>query len=121
MHEVAAIQGICSVAVQQAQAAGATKVTHIEMTLGASDHLSEEGVRQHFEVLASGTLAEGASLAITWLPATYQCFSCLTTFPSAEPSEAVTCPRCQRIALEIAHEEVFYVTSIDVDFDSPGE
>ncbi|MGO8949891.1 MAG: hydrogenase maturation nickel metallochaperone HypA [Ktedonobacterales bacterium] len=117
MHEVAAIQGICSVAVKQAQAAGAKKVTHIEMTLGASDHLSEEAVRQHFEVLANGTLAEGASLSITWLPATYQCFSCLSRFESAAQSGSVTCPSCSGTALEIAHEEVFYVTSIDVEFN----
>jgi hydrogenase nickel incorporation protein HypA/HybF len=116
MHEVAAIQGMCSTAVEHAQAAGAKKITHIEVTLGASDHFTEETVRQHFEALASGTLAEGATLSINWLPATYQCFSCLSRFPSVEGSrESVTCPTCSGIALEIAHEDVYCVTSIDVE------
>ncbi len=117
MHEVAAMQGICSLAVEKAEAAGAKKITHIEMTLGASQHLTEDAVRQHFEVLSSGTLAEGASLAVTWLPATYQCFSCLETFQSMEQSEPVTCPECGKVALEVSHQDVFCVTSIDVSFD----
>ena len=116
MHEAAAIRGMCSTAVEQAQAAGAKKITRIEMTLGASDHFSEETVRQHFLLAAGGTLAEGATLSITWLPATYQCFSCLTQFPSlAGSSDSVTCPNCAGIALEIGHEDVCCVTSIDVE------
>jgi len=115
MHEVAAIKGMCSTAVQHAQAAGATRITHIELTLGASGHFTEEAVRQHFELEAAGTLAEGATLAITWLPATYQCFSCLEQFQSVGSSESVTCPRCASAALELAHEDVYYVSSIDVE------
>jgi hydrogenase nickel incorporation protein HypA/HybF len=116
MHEAAAIQGMCSTAVEHAQAAGAKKITRIEVTLGASGHFTEEIVRQHFELVAGGTLAEGAALSIRWLPATYQCFSCLSRFPSVEgSSESVTCPNCSGIALEIGHEDVYCVTSIDVE------
>jgi hydrogenase nickel incorporation protein HypA/HybF len=115
MHEVAAIQGICTAAVQRAEAAGASRITHIELTLGASGHLSEEAVRQHFELLASRTIAEGASLGISWLPATYQCFDCLSRFETVEQSETVTCPNCSGVALEIAHQDISYVTSIDVE------
>ena len=115
MHEAAAIQGVCSTAVEHAQAAGAKKITRIELTLGASDHFSEDVVRQHFELLAAGTLAEGATLSITWLPATYQCFSCLSRFPSVDSSDSVTCPNCSGTALEVAHEDACYVTSIDVE------
>ena len=115
MHEAAAVQGMCSTAVEHAQAAGAKRITRIELTLGASDHFSEDVVRQHFELLAAGTLAEGASLDITWLPATYQCFSCLSRFQSVDQSDSVTCPICSGTALEVAHEDACYVTSIDVE------
>jgi hydrogenase nickel incorporation protein HypA/HybF len=115
MHEAAAIQGMCFIAVEHAQAAGAKRITRIELTLGASGHFTEEVVRQHFELLTTGTLAEGARLAIHWLPATYQCFSCLSRFQSMEQSETVTCPKCSGTALEIAHEDVYYVSSIDVE------
>ena len=121
MHEAAAIRGMCSTAVEHAQAAGAKKITRVEVTLGASDHLSEETVRQHFELVADGTLAAGATLSIKWLPATYQCFSCLTRFASVAQSESVTCPDCGGIALEIAHEDVCCVTSIDVEVLESGE
>ena len=115
MHEAAAIRGMCSTALEHAQAAGGKRITRIEVTLGASDHFSEDVVRQHFELAAAGTLAAGATLAITWLPATYQCFSCLARFPSVDQSESVTCPHCSGTALEIAHEDACCVTSIDVE------
>jgi hydrogenase nickel incorporation protein HypA/HybF len=115
MHEAAAVQSMFSTTVEHAQAAGAKRITRIELTLGASDHFTEDVVRQHFEALASGTLAEGALLDITWLPATYQCFSCLSRFQSVDQSDSVTCPTCSGIALEIAHEDVCGVTSIDVE------
>jgi hydrogenase nickel incorporation protein HypA/HybF len=116
MHEAAAVQGMCSAVLEHAQAAGAKRVTSIELTLGAAGHLTEEVIRQHFELLAAGTLAEGARLAIHWLPATFQCFSCLSRFQSLEHSgETAICPKCSGTALEIAHEDVYYVSSIDVE------
>lgn len=117
MHEVAAMRGAVATALEEMQAAGATRVVGIHLLLGASGHLSEEAARQHFTTFAKGTPAEGAELSFTWLPATYQCFNCLKQFGSTEPSESVACPACGGVALEIAHDDTCAVRFVDVAYE----
>jgi hydrogenase nickel incorporation protein HypA/HybF len=117
MHEVAAMQGMVWTVLEHMQQAGASHVTQVQLMLGASGHFTEEAARQHFAVLAAGTPAENATLEITWLPVTYQCFSCLHRFASCEPAEQMTCPQCGGQALVIEHQDVCYVFAIDVAFD----
>jgi Zn finger protein HypA/HybF involved in hydrogenase expression len=118
MHELAATRGILATALEQMHAAGASRITGLELTIGASGHLTEDAVRQNFLLLALGTPAEMATLTIVWLPATYQCFSCLNRFASAAPAAEISCPACGGVALEIEHQEVFSVSAIDVVFAS---
>ncbi len=118
MHEVAAMQGALRTVLEQMRAAGGERVTHVEMTLGTSGHLTEDAARQHFAVLAASTQAEGATLGFTWLPATYQCFTCLRQFESTVSASEALCPDCGNIALEIAHRDDYYVSRIDVELPS---
>jgi Zn finger protein HypA/HybF (possibly regulating hydrogenase expression) len=115
MHEVAAMQGMVQTALEHMRAAGATRVSRITLVLGASGHFTAEAAQQHFAMLTAGTPLETATLKIEWLPATFQCFNCLYNFESCEAAEQVTCPKCGGVALEIAHQHVCYVSSIDVD------
>jgi hydrogenase nickel incorporation protein HypA/HybF len=121
MHELAAIQGAVSDVLTALKQCGGRSVTRVYLTLGASGHLTEEAARQHFVALAQGTLAEGAELVITWLPASYQCFSCLNQFESLAPADAVACPQCGGVALETAHQDVCWVEAIDVDVGDERE
>jgi Zn finger protein HypA/HybF involved in hydrogenase expression len=117
MHEVAAMRGIVATVLEQMQAAGATRVTTVELVLGASGHLSEDAARQYWEVFTRDTPAHDAAVIFTWLPATYQCFSCMQRFPVTRPSAVVACPACGDIALEVEHEDTCAVRSLDVAFD----
>jgi hydrogenase nickel incorporation protein HypA/HybF len=117
MHEVAAMQGMVQTVLEYMQQAGGARVTHVQLVLGASGHFTEEAARQHFAVLTAGTPTEGAVLTIVWLPAQFQCFTCLHRFASCGPAEQVMCPQCGDLALEIEHQDVCYVSSIDVSFD----
>jgi len=121
MHEVAAMRGAVTTALEQMRAAGATRVTEVHMVLGASGHLSEEAARQHFATFARGTPAEHAELTFTWLPATYRCFGCLRRFQSTEPAASVECPTCGAVALEIAHDDTYAVSYVDVAYGEGPE
>jgi Zn finger protein HypA/HybF involved in hydrogenase expression len=121
MHEIAAMQGAVSDVLGALRRSGGRTVTHVYLTLGASGHLTEEAARQHFAALAHGTPAEAAELIFTWLPATYQCFSCLNQFESLAPADAVACPHCGGVALETAHQDVCWVDAIDVDSGDEGK
>ena len=117
MHEVAAMQGAVRTILEHMQQAGGSRITTVELMLGASGHFTEEAARQHFTVLTMGTPAEGAALEVFWLPATLQCFSCLHRFESCELAEQVTCPRCGDLALQIDHQDGCYVRAIEISFD----
>jgi hydrogenase nickel incorporation protein HypA/HybF len=111
------MQGAVQTILEQMRAAGGSRVTTVELLLGTSGHFTEEAARQHFAVLTVGTPAEGATLEICWVPATFQCFSCLHRFESCAPAEQVICPRCGDIALETSHLEACYVKAIEVSFE----
>ena len=117
MHEVAAMQGVVRTVLENLQKAGGQRVTNVQLVLGASSHFTADAAYQLFEALVKGTPAEDASLTIEWVPATYQCFSCLYRFESSEPSARVICPMCGELALEVVHLDTCYVSAIDVICD----
>ncbi len=121
MHEVAAMRGMVRTVLECMQQAGASRVTNVQLVLGASGHLTADAAYQHFEALVKGTPIEDASLTIQWLPAQYQCLFCLRRFESCEPSNQVTCPECGEVALEAGHQDVCYVSAIDVSFENEKE
>ena len=114
MHEVAAIQGAVRTALQYMQQAGASRVTHVQLSVAVSGHMSEDVIRQYFALLSADTPAAGASLTIVWLPATYRCLTCLQTFQSLQPAVGAICPACGEVALEIDHKDMCALSAIDV-------
>ena len=116
MHEVAAMQAAVATMLETARQVGALRVTSANLVLGASGHFSEEAARQHFHILTKNTVAEEASLTISWLPTTFRCFSCLHNFESCDQADMATCPMCGESALSIAHQDVCAIDSIDVVF-----
>jgi hydrogenase nickel incorporation protein HypA/HybF len=123
MHEVAAMHDVVATALDAMQTeagrsgARGSRVTSVQIALGASGHLSGEAARLHFDLQAAGTPAEGARLDFIWLPATYQCFMCLRQFDSVLPPESVVCPDCGGVAIEIAHDDTITVRSITVEME----
>src|SRR5574340_255152 len=117
MHEAAAMQGMVRTVLDCLHQSGGARVTNVQLVLGASGHFTADVAYQHFEAMTKGTPVEDASLTIEWLPAKYQCFSCLHRFESTEPSAQIACPRCGDVALEIEHQDVCYVSSIDIAYN----
>jgi len=116
MHEIRAMQTVIRTILACMQQAGASHVTHAQLALSVSEHVTAEVAHQSFEMLTRGTPIEGASLSIQWVPATYQCLTCLYRFENGEPSEQVLCPKCGEAALEVERQEVCVVRSLDVSF-----
>lgn len=112
MHEVSVIQGIVKTILASMEEAGASRVTNVQLVIGSSGHFSEEAVRQNFQALTRDTPIEGATLGLSWVPATYQCLSCQHRFEST--SSMAMCPQCGDLALEISHQDVCYLRTIDV-------
>lgn len=124
MHEATAITGAVSTALESMRQAGASRVTNMELEVGVSGRCTEEAIRQYVVMLTAGTPAEGTSVRIAWLPATYQCLDCGHCFKCPHPAGEIMCPQCAGIVLEIDHQDICRLSAIDVVFDDlskPGE
>ena len=62
MHDRAVMRDLVAHIEQTAHAAGAARVTKIEVQLGALSHFTPAHFREHFEDASRGTVAEGADV-----------------------------------------------------------
>ena len=65
MHESSLMKGLLRKLEALARENGGGRITCVRIWLGALSHFSKEHFREHFEVDARGTTAEGAALEIT--------------------------------------------------------
>jgi hydrogenase nickel incorporation protein HypA/HybF len=109
MHELAIAQSILDIVVNETQQ---RKVTAINLVVGELSSVAEEPIRFCFEVVAKGTLAEGATLSLLKVPALFQCRDCLCEF--GLKSHGI-CPDCGRRNGEVVRGRECYVNTIEVE------
>lgn len=64
MHEASIMNDLMDKIANIAREEGVTRVTCVDVWLGALSHMSAEHFREHFEELSRGSLAEGARLVV---------------------------------------------------------
>lgn len=89
---MAITESLVEIAVAEAQKAGARRVTAINLKIGALTGIVPESVTFYMDLVAKGTLAEGARLATTVLPVTAHCPACDAGF--AVEDLVFLCPKC---------------------------
>ena len=76
MHEMGITQGILAASFDAARGAGADCITEIRVSVGDLTEIQEFALQFAFEALTPGTMAEGAKLLVTHIPATSRCNDC---------------------------------------------
>ena len=112
MHEFAITQSMLEVVLKQAAAANAEKVTGINAVIGEMTGVIEESVKFYLEMLARGTVAEGARLNVTSVPGRVKCRAC-GEITDLRPFD-FTCPKCGGVSLEVVGGRELFVESIEV-------
>ena len=113
MHELSITQSILSIALEQAKAAQATKITGINITLGELSGVVGECVEFYFEFLSKDTMATGATLSFDRPPTRLRCRQCNTTF--SPDNINWVCPGCGGQSIEIVSGRECQVESIEVE------
>ena len=117
MHEVSIVEALIEQVEGEVARAGASgKVTRLALSIGRLSGVQVDSIRFAFELLAPGTLVEGALLEIEEPKAFCVCSACST---SAELEEfCLECPACggQQISIEGGREML--LQTIDVDDES---
>jgi hydrogenase nickel incorporation protein HypA/HybF len=65
MHERALMRDVMSRIEELARVEGASRVTRVDVQLGALSHFTPDHFREHFEDASRGTVAEGALVVAT--------------------------------------------------------
>ncbi len=115
MHELSVTQGILDVALEAAQNAGARHITAIDLLIGDLSSIVDDSVQFYYEILAKGTIAEGAALRFHREAATATCRDCGNTFEVDGLPLPTACPQCSSARLNITGGRSFSVESIEVD------
>jgi hydrogenase nickel incorporation protein HypA/HybF len=110
MHELAIAGSL--VAIAERHAAG-RRVTRVEVAAGHLRQVVPTALEFAFELVAEGTVLEGAELVMTEVPAAGRCRSCgaksrLDGFP-------LTCARCGGWDVELTAGEELRVESLDLE------
>jgi len=113
MHELAITQSMFDIVLKHAEQAQAKKVTKINLVIGEMTGVVGDCVQFYVGFLSKGTVAEGAAVALTSVPAQAKCRDCGQTFTVKEMEW--TCPHCGGASLEITGGRELFVESIEVE------
>lgn len=112
MHEVSLMQNTLRIATERAAAEGAQRIHRLTMRVGPLSGAVPEALEFAFEVLARGTMAEGAALEVERVPIVCYCQPCGAEF---QPGDFVCeCPTCHQLSAEVRHGRELELASLEV-------
>jgi hydrogenase nickel incorporation protein HypA/HybF len=112
MHELSVAQSMMSVALENAAANNAVKISRIELVVGGLSGVTPDSLLFCFQALREGTIAENAELVITVTAAIAHCAVCNSDFEVGMYD--FFCPRCQNPVIPKGGDELF-VKDIDIE------
>ena len=99
MHEMSLAEGVLGLVQDAARVHGFDAVRTVRVEIGRLAAVETEALRFAFDVVARGTVAEGALLDIIDVPGAAWCMRCGDTVPINERGDA--CPRCGGYQLQL--------------------
>jgi hydrogenase nickel incorporation protein HypA/HybF len=113
VHEMGITQGILAASFDAATDAGATKITEIRISVGDLTEIQDFALQFAFEALTPDTMAEGATLVVTHVPATSRCRDCDIEYE--HDRFEMLCPQCGSFNVEPLTGRELRIDSIETD------
>jgi hydrogenase nickel incorporation protein HypA/HybF len=113
MHELSVVESLLAVALENAEKAEATRILRIHVVVGDLAGVVDDYVNIFFSFLSEKTIAAGASIVFTHVPARLRCRTCDVFF---SPSELdFRCPTCNEKQVDIVGGRELYVDKLEVE------
>jgi hydrogenase nickel incorporation protein HypA/HybF len=109
MHELSIAESVMAIVERHAQG---RKVEKVELKVGHLRQVVPSALEFAFELVAEGTVAEGAVLAMEEVPAAGQCRSCKAS--TALPGFPLVCGSCGGFDVEVTEGEELLVDSLEL-------
>jgi hydrogenase nickel incorporation protein HypA/HybF len=113
MHEMGITQSILAASFDAATNAGMTRITEIRINVGDLTETMDFALEFAFEALTPETMAEGATLVITKVPAKSRCNECGLEYE--HDRFQMLCPTCGSMNVELLQGRELSITSIEAD------
>ena len=114
MHELAIVEALIEQVQREVRRAGQKgRVTRLELAIGSLSGVHCDSVRFAFELLAPGTVVEGAKVDIQQPQAVSCCRACGSRVEIAEL--VAECPRCKSPEITIEAGRELLLQSIEVE------
>ncbi|HDN2513204.1 MULTISPECIES: hydrogenase maturation nickel metallochaperone HypA [Providencia] len=113
MHEVALCQNAFEIIEQHAKQNHAQRVTGVWLELSAVSCVEESAVHFCFDIICRNTLAQGAMLHVSTVPAQAQCRDCQRTVQITQFEAG--CPHCGSRNLHVDSSSSMQVKQIEVE------
>lgn len=112
MHELAITESVLRIATEHAKAAGASRITDIHLVIGQLSSFVDDSIQFYWDIISSGTPAEGATLHFRRVTAELECLECGRRYQIAQ--EELACPGCGGIQIKVLAGDEFNLEAIDV-------
>ena len=115
MHEMALVRSVVNIVKEEAEAAGAARVTKVHIVLGEGRDVIQDYFESLFQFLARGTVAESAQVVLHVQPYRVRCNACGHEFHLVPFDQRTwTCPECGRFRdYKLVSGMEFYVSKIE--------
>ncbi len=113
MHELSITESILEIATRHAEAAGAQKVTGINIIVGRLSSVVDDSVQFYWDIISQDTICAGAILQFERNPARMKCLECATEYTFDH--DLIPCPQCGSFLAKIISGEEFRMDSIEVE------
>jgi hydrogenase nickel incorporation protein HypA/HybF len=115
MHELSVTESILEIATRHAQAAGARKVTDLNIVIGRLSSIVDDSVQFYWDILTVDTICAGSTLHFQRIPAGMLCLDCNREYTFE--GEMIPCPNCGSLVARVVSGEEFRLDSIEVESD----
>jgi hydrogenase nickel incorporation protein HypA/HybF len=130
MHEFSIAQSIVETVIKVAQDNGASQILEVNLEVGEVALVNVDQLGWHIQMLTQGTLAQGAQLNWSRVPAAIRCEGCGyeggLRYEREDPSwhfsmPSFECPRCDSPKTVITHGRELRIKEINARFDQAEE
>ncbi len=114
MHELQVTESILNVVIRHAQQNKVGKIIAIGLDIGELSDLENEWIQRYFDYISKDTVADGAKLKITRIPAEFRCTACAHTFNAGRQDiHGLKCPGCGSENCELVSGREYYIRDME--------
>lgn len=113
MHELSITESLLEIALRHADSAGAKRISDLYLVIGQLSSIVDDSVKFYWDIVANGTIAEGATLHFQRIPTEILCLDCDRQYNPTDNQMA--CPDCESINIRILTGEEFFLEAINVE------